>query len=258
MADLAQCNPTGRFTGLAELYAKSRPSYPVAAVDWIVDHCGLESGCRLVDVGSGTGISSRLFAQRGLHVLGLEPNAEMRAKAEGASDPAAVPPTYVDGRAEQTGLPDHYADAVLAAQAFHWFEPESTLREFHRILKPNGWVMLLWNERDDRDPFTAAYSAIVRSTPEAAAVELPRSHAGEPLLHSPLFQNAQRVVFANEQLLDEANLQGRAFSASYAPRQPTAAEAFAEALKVVFARFQQDGQVRLQYETSVYVGRRRV
>src|SRR5262245_25912751 len=121
MSDLSQYNPTGRFTGLADLYARCRPGYPPEALDFLITHCGLGRGSLLVDVGSGTGISARLFARRGVSVLGIEPNAEMRARAEAESLPPDLPtPVYQEGRAEATNLPDNMANAVLAAQAFHW------------------------------------------------------------------------------------------------------------------------------------------
>ena len=179
----------------------------------------------IADVGTGTGRLARYFLEEGNIVLGIEPNAEMRAAAAATSVPPDCPqPIYQDGRAEATGLADQSVDAVLAAQAFHWFEPEAALREFHRILKPEGWVALLWNERDESDPFTAAYGVVIRTAPAAAAIEAPRGRAGEPLLHNPLFQDAERVVFRNEQSLDEDGVLGRAFSASYAPREPAAVE----------------------------------
>src|SRR5689334_13001187 len=113
MADLSRLNPTGRFSGLADVYARNRPGYPDAAVDFILTRCGLRPGTLLIDVGCGTGMSTRLFAGRGLRVVGVEPNAEMRAQAEAApAPPGAPPPAYRDGRAEDTGLPDAAADAV--------------------------------------------------------------------------------------------------------------------------------------------------
>jgi SAM-dependent methyltransferase len=243
---------------LADVYAKCRPSYPDEAIDFIMVHCGLRPGATLVDVGSGTGISSRLFAQRGVQVIGLEPNPDMRRRASAeAFPPESPPPRYLEGRAEATGLADGVADVVLTAQAFHWFEPETTLREFQRILKAGAWVVLMWNERDETDPFTAAYGAVIRSAPDAAAVEVPRGRAGEVLLSHPLFQDAERRLFRNEQVLDEEALLGRAFSASYAPKETTAREVFAAKLRDVFAQHQQGGEVVLRYETSVYVARRR-
>jgi SAM-dependent methyltransferase len=255
---LNKSNPLGRFSGLADIYAKCRPTYPAEAIDFVVSHCGLQPGGTLVDVGSGTGISSRLFGQRGVQVIGLEPNPDMRRQASAEASPPHTPaPRYQEGRAEATGLPGGVADVVLAAQAFHWFEPETTLPEFQRILKPGGWVVLMWNERDETDPFTAAYGAVMRSAPNAAAVEVPRGRAGEVLLSHAVFQDAERRLFRNNQVLDEEALLGRAFSASYAPADPSAREVFSTNLRAVFAQYQRGGQVVLRYETSVYVARRR-
>jgi SAM-dependent methyltransferase len=257
MTDLSRSNPTNRFTGLAQIYARCRPGYPPAALDLVVSRCGLGPSSLLVDVGCGTGISSRLFAARGVPVLGIDPNGDMLARAEAEPPPPGAPaPRYRIGRGEDTGLPDASADAVLAAQAFHWLDAEAALREFRRILKPGGWVVLLWNERDESDPFTAAFGAVIRTAPETAAVEGPRGRAGQPLLESPLFDAAERVAFANTQEVDEEGLLGRAFSASYAPREPAVAEAFAAALRKVFARFQRDGKVVVRYETAVFLARR--
>jgi SAM-dependent methyltransferase len=259
MSDLSQRDPLRRFLGLADLYSRCRPTYPDAAIECIISRCELKDGPTVfVDVGCGTGISSRLFAERGFYVIGIDPNPEMlqKATAETARLSPQCTPEFRAGQAEATGLSNSVADIVLSAQAFHWFKAEAALREFHRILKPNGWVALLWNERDKSDPFTAAYGAVVQSTPEAKAIEFPRGRAGEPLLASPLFENAERLVFANEQRLDEEGLLGRAFSASYAPKRLPEIEAFASALRDVFARFQQDGHVIIHYKTSLYLGRR--
>jgi SAM-dependent methyltransferase len=257
MANLASFNPKGRFSGLASLYAQCRPDYPSEAVDFIIHRCGLGPASLLVDVGCGTGISSRLFARRGVRVVGIEPNDDMRAKAEAEPVPPECPaPTYRAGTAEATGLTDGSAEVVLAAQAFHWFDPEAALKEFARILKAGGWAVLVWNERDDADPFTAEYGAAVRATRDAAAVEGPRGRAGEALLRSARFTEGERVVFRHAQSLDEEGMLGRAFSASYAPREAAEAETFAAALRAAFARFQQEGRVVLRYETAVYLARR--
>jgi SAM-dependent methyltransferase len=258
MGDLSQANALGRFTGLASSYAAYRPSYPTDAVEFIIRHCELNHASTLVDVGAGTGISSRLFAERGIPVIAIEPNTEMRRK--GASEEpstGAANITFRGGSAEATGLAAESADAVLAAQAFHWFQAETALSEFHRILKPGGWLVLLWNERDETDPFTAAYGDVIRTAPDTAAVEGPRGQAGEVLLTHRLFCEAERVTFANQQVLDEEGVLGRAFSASYAPLDPREAATFAESLRRVFGEYQRDGSVALRYLTSVYIARSR-
>jgi SAM-dependent methyltransferase len=150
------------------------------------------------------------------------------------------------------------AAVVLAAQAFHWFEAEAALREFHRILRPGGGAALIWNERDEADPCTAAYGAVVGGTPEAVAVEKPRLYAGQALLTSPLFTDARRDLFRFEQALDEQGLVDRALSASYAPREPAERVVrFVADLRAVFATFQQAGRVVLCYETAVFTARGR-
>jgi SAM-dependent methyltransferase len=257
MAELSRYNPTGRFAGLAGTYARFRPTYPESAIAFIVARCNLHGGSELVEIGCGTGISSRIFTARGVAVLGLEPNAEMRTAAENEPFPPDLPkPIYREGRAEATGLPPCSADAVVAAQAFHWFEPEPALREFHRILRPGGWVVLMWNERDECDPFTAAYGAVIRTGPDTALVEVSRARGGEPLLVSPLFESGERVVFKNQQNLTYEGLLGRAFSCSYAPKDPDQVEAWTRSLREVFDEYQVEGKVVLQYETSVYLARR--
>jgi SAM-dependent methyltransferase len=257
MPPLHERNPVGRFNGRAEHYARGRPDYPAAAVDYFCTLAKLGPKSLLVDVGCGTGISSRLFAARGVPVLGIEPNADMRRQAEQADWSGEGPaPHYQPGQAEATGLPDAGADAVLAAQAFHWFKADAALREFHRILQPGGWVALMWNERDEADPFTRAYGTIMRSTPEAHLMEATRASAGEVLLKNSLFTHAHRVVFPHEQWLDEEGLLGRALSVSYAPAEAVAVECFTAKLRCLFAGHQRQGKVRLQYQTSIFCGQK--
>lgn len=247
----------GRFSGLADGYAKYRPGYPAAAIDCVWSAFGLRPGSVVIDVGSGTGISARLFAERGARVIGIEPNADMRRVAEATPCAGASPIDYREGRGEATGLPDACADAVVSAQAFHWFDAPAALGEFHRVLKPGGGVALIWNERNERDPFTAAYGEVIRGAPGAAEVEVPRGRAGEALLSCPLFKEARRVTYPNSQSLTADALLGRAFSASYAPRDSADASHWADRLRRVFADYAEAGSVDLSYETSAYLATRR-
>ena len=258
MSELSKADPTGRFSGLADIYAKHRPSYPEQAIQFIMQRCGLVEESILIDIGSGTGISSRLFANLGVHVIGIEPNSDMREKAQAdISDDRSASISYVDGQAESTGLPAAHADAVLCAQSFHWFDADKALAEFRRILKPNGWVVLMWNERDESDPFTNKYGDLFHTLSDTSAVEVQRGQAGKALLQTDLFSDGRRSVFSSQQLLDEDGLVGRALSASYAPKEKDLAERFEGSLRKLFKQSEKNGTVNLIYETSVYTARRR-
>jgi ubiquinone/menaquinone biosynthesis C-methylase UbiE len=267
MIDLAEANPTGRFTGLAEIYAQCRPDYPAAALDFIVQRCDLRPGDGVVDVGAGTGIFSRLLAQRGLAMTGIEPNAEMRAQAEAAASSllptvahgepgAGRAPEYRTGTGEETGLPAGFAQAVVCAQAFHWLKADLALAEFHRILMPGGWTALVWNERDESDPFTGAYGQVIRGFPGASALEAARHRAGQALLEHPLFQAGTVSPFPHLQEMTAEQMIGRAFSASYAPQETGLRELKTAELQAVFGRFAETGRVVMRYTTSVYTARR--
>ncbi len=142
-------NPLSRFSDRAADYAKYRPSYPDQAIATILEGLGNPSQLVAADIGAGTGISSRLLAERGVRVLAIEPNPSMR---EAASPHALV--EFRNGTAEATNLPDSSVDLVTCFQAFHWFDPAPTLWEFHRILKPSGRLALVWNDRSQEDEFT--------------------------------------------------------------------------------------------------------
>ncbi|HEY9718754.1 MAG TPA: class I SAM-dependent methyltransferase [Trichormus sp.] len=258
MTDKADLRPTERFTGLADLYAAARPSYPSQAIDFIVKRCNLNAASTVADIGCGTGIATRLLAARGVGMIGVEPNDDMRARAQNEPVPdSAAEITYTKGRGEQTGLPDAGVDAVLSAQAFHWFEADQALKEFHRILKPAGWVNLMWNERDQNDPFTTAYGATIQALRESRGAQMRfGGKAGESLLQSKLFCQAERTVFRNQQPVDEKGLIMRACSTSYSPKAGEELEQFKQQLREVFREYQKDGSVVIKYETFVFTARK--
>ncbi|MFL5339737.1 MAG: class I SAM-dependent methyltransferase [Gemmataceae bacterium] len=253
MFDPTGRDPTGRFSGLAATYESHRPDYPAAAIDFILEHCGLRPGRRLVDVGCGTGISSRQFAARGLEVVGIEPNTDMRRTAEVVGGPMS----YRDGRADATGLCDACANAVLAAQAFHWFAADAALAEFHRILKPGGWVVLMWNERDTADVFTARFIALLAThSPDPQLATLVQSKTGDVLLNCPLFKDAQRRELPHQQPLTADKFIGRAFSASYSPRDAESRRRLEANLRQLHAQHAAGGVAALQYRTTLFLARR--
>ena len=147
------------FGTTTELYEKVRPEYPDAAVTILARELGLTRGRVVVDVGAGTGKLTRALVRTGATVIAVEPLAEMRERLA-AGVPRAVP---FAGTAESMALRDGSVHAIAVAQAFHWFDGDRALAEFHRVLVPGGKVGLIWNVRDRRAPWVAAFDAIVDS-----------------------------------------------------------------------------------------------
>ncbi len=207
-------NPLDRFTNRATTYAKYRPSYPTVAIDQIFARLGVPTSLTVADVGAGTGISARLLAERGAKVWAIEPNAAMRAAA---TDYPGV--TNREGTAEATGLSSQSVDLVTCFQSFHWFEPETSLVEFHRILLPQGRLALIWNDKDLTDPFTAAYRNLIcrASHNNPAEGRFSKALSFNTLGNSPLFCNLRQHSFLYRQTVDLETLIGRTQSISYIP-----------------------------------------
>jgi ubiquinone/menaquinone biosynthesis C-methylase UbiE len=128
------------WTGEATRYDQTRPTPPPALLDLLTQLIGMSHPALVVDVGSGTGLSTAIWGERAERVIGIEPNADMRTQAirKVEDHPSAAHIEYREGVAHRTGLPDGCADIVTAAQAFHWMEPMATLAEIARILRPGG------------------------------------------------------------------------------------------------------------------------
>jgi ubiquinone/menaquinone biosynthesis C-methylase UbiE len=133
---------TRRFSNRVKNYVRYRPSYPQGVISALQAETALTKSSVIADIGSGTGLSAELFLQNGNPVFGVEPNLAMRQAAE--QHLKNYPHFYsVDGTAEATTLPNKSVDYAVAAQAFHWFNPQLARQEFSRILQPGGWVVLI-------------------------------------------------------------------------------------------------------------------
>ncbi len=249
-------SPTERFSSRVADYVRYRPSYPSAAVDFILDRAGLSSDSVIADIGCGTGILARLFLERGHRVIGVEPNAPMR-EASAALLAGFDRFLAVDGRAEAIGLPDRSTSLITAGQAFHWFEVEAARLEFHRILKPPGAIALIWNDRRiDSTPFLRDYERFLHTYGEDYA-----KIAGEQIDHTKIARlfapgGYETGVFAHSQVFGSDELKGRLLSCSYAPQPGHARhEAMISALGELFAQYEQGGHVAFEYDTRVYLGR---
>jgi SAM-dependent methyltransferase len=250
-------HPHQRFSRRAANYACYRPSYPPAVLEILEAEIGLTPAATFADVGSGTGIFTGLLLDYGCTVYAVEPNAEMRAAAEESL--GGYPGFYsVAGSAGETSLPAASVDHVAAAQAFHWFDPDAARREFDRILRPGGAVVLVYNSwREGHDPFVAAYDALVsRFDPERGTAEAAPRAGDDELVAFYGAASFGQTSLPNPHWYDWDAFRGRALSSSYVPLpgHPDH-EAFLAALRAHFERFAGNGRVRFPYVTRLYWGR---
>lgn len=243
-----------RFDSRVDDYAKYRPNYPSEIIDLLKLECGLNEGSVIADVGSGTGIFSEWFLKNGNQVFGVEPNATMRSTAETLlrNYPRFI---SIDGSAESTGLPEHSIDFVVAAQAFHWFDREKSRLEFTRILKPGGWVVLVWNERRlDSTPFLRdCEEMFLRYGTDYGKIRHENVRNEIPSFFSP--QPVQHKSFENLQQFDLEGFEGRVRSASYTPEPGNPNfEPMMARLREIFDIHNRTGCVTYEYDTTVYYG----
>jgi ubiquinone/menaquinone biosynthesis C-methylase UbiE len=247
--------PTERFSDRVDDYVKYRPHYSPEVVAALRSACGLKSEHLVVDVGCGTGLLAKIFMENGNRVIGVEPNANMRQAGEQYLASFGNFST-IDGSAEATSLPDNYADFVIAGQAFHWFQPEATRREFARILKPGGWVVLIWHDRDmESTPFLREYEAFLQQYSTDYSTVAHNKVANYSALEKFYAPDQMHVIIQQtQQRFDYEGLRGRLLSSSYAPREGPAAEKMLRALPGLFNRHAEDGKVTLDYYTRIYYG----
>jgi SAM-dependent methyltransferase len=248
-------NATSRFSDRVENYVRYRPGYPPEALQALRDECGLTPQHVVADIASGTGIWTHTLLENGNPVFAVEPNAEMRQAGERllVSFPKF---TSVAGTAEATTLVDGSIDFVTAAQAAHWFDRERARRECVRILKPEGWLALLWNERlTDSTPFLRDYEQLLLTYGtdyEDVRHEKTTDSVNEFFDPAPF----QARVFAMRQEFDYPGIEGRLLSSSYAPgpEHPNYTPMLRE-LRRIFEQHAVNDRAIFEYKTRVYFGR---
>ncbi|MDB5319987.1 MAG: methylase involved in ubiquinone/menaquinone biosynthesis [Phycisphaerales bacterium] len=246
---------TQRFSDRVEHYVRSRPNYPTAFYEFLEKDLQLPSPMAVADIGSGTGISARPLLERGHIVHAIEPNQPMREAAEKL---LSHHPKFhsINGTAESTGLSNCSVDLVLAAQAFHWFDRAKARLEFERILKPSGYVVLVWNERrTDSTPFLREYEQLLQNY--ATDYNTVRHENIDAAALAAFFAPNPYATrsFINAQHFDYQGLESRLLSSSYTPaaHDPRRAPLLAE-LRRIFDRHQQGGHVNFEYDTRAHYG----
>jgi SAM-dependent methyltransferase len=231
--------PYTAFADVAASYERARPGYPQGAVQWMVGDDPVD----VVDLGAGTGKLTRGLVALGHRVVAVEPLDEMRTHLEVAVPDARA----VSGKAESMPLADASADVVTSAQAFHWFDHDDALPEIARVLRPGGRLALVWNSRDDRDPWMTRLSAIIGNE------TIQESDVVPILDESGLFRWVESARFAFEQVLDRDGLLDLVLSRSYLAKLPAVdREPVLEAVGALFDETATDGGVRLAYVTECF------
>lgn len=254
--DMTFADSKDRFSTRVADYLRYRPGYPSGVRDILRAECNLKSGHAVADIGSGTGFLSEVFLKNGNHVFGVEPNEAMRQAGEEylASYDGF---TSINGSAESTTLDDSSVDFVTTGQAFHWFDQNASRKEFTRVLKPAGWVVVIWNERlTDTTPFLRDYEALLREFGTDYA-RVKESYPTEQHMRDFFGAGAYSShELPNFQEFDFDGLAGRLRSSSFSPTpdHPNYAPMMAE-LSRLFDASNQGGHVRLAYTTHIYFGR---
>ena len=245
-----------RFSDRVDNYIKYRPHYPGEVFDFLEAESILKKDYVIADIGSGTGISAEPLLKRGYTVYGIEPNKEMRHAAEGILKEYK---TFIsrEGTAENTTLDNQSVHSIIAGQAFHWFNREKAQEEFKRILKPNGQVILMWNDRrTDTTDFLKVYEDFLQMF-GTDYKEVNHKNTQEGKIFDEFFGqgNYKEKSFYNYQDVDFNGLKGRVLSSSYMPNEGhTDFDFMISCLKKIFIRYQEKGTVRLDYDTRIYYG----
>lgn len=244
---------TNRFDGKGEIYAKARPKYAAGFFDYLKSEAGAPAGSIFADIGSGTGIFTKQLLEHGYKVYAVEPNGDMRRKAE---EKLSENENFisVNGSAGDTNLPDESVDFITAAQAFHWFDAEAFARECRHILKPCGKVILVYNSRDEKADCTKALAGLRQKyNPEFHGFS--NGMSAEKCI---AFFTGKCDIFRadNPQIYDRQGYINRVLSSSYSLAESDERYArYLEEINGIFDSFSKDGLITVPTETVAYIGR---
>lgn len=243
---------TKRFDGKGELYAKARPKYAKELFDYMKSKLNINEDSVFADIGSGTGIFTEQLLDLGCFVHAVEPNADMRRKAE---EKLSVYSKFssVNGTDSTTNLPDCSVDYITAAQAFHWFDANAFKKECKRILKPNGSIILAYNFRDTEAECTKALAKLRKEyNPEFHGF----SNGISDEAFKAFFENEYEVYKCDNSMT--YNRQGyidRVLSSSYSLKKDDLRFAeYIEAVNKLFDRFADNNTITVPMNTVAYIG----
>ncbi|MCB9034315.1 MAG: class I SAM-dependent methyltransferase [Chitinophagales bacterium] len=244
---------TQRFSDRVNDYVLYRPSYPIAVINTILENSTTKQNLVVADIGSGTGISAKLFLEENCKVYGVEPNQNMQDAAINYLKEYTQFIT-INATAIQTTIENHSCDIIVCAQALHWFFNQVFVVEAKRILKPSGLIAIIWNDRDETKPFMQAYEKFIHQF-SIDYNQINHKNIKEEDVYQ-LFKDFEinYYTFSYQQIFDFEGLLGRVTSCSYMPNQHH--QNFAEmknALQNLFNQYQKQGKINFQYQTTLYL-----
>lgn len=244
-----------RFSDRVENYIKYRPGYPKEVITTLKGEIDLKPEDIIADIGSGTGLSAKLFLENGNTVYGVEPNEPMRKAAEGLLS------EYdnfisVHGSSEASNLAANSIDLIVCAQAFHWFDRKKTKKEFQRIANNGAHLCLLWNDRKASEPFQRDYENIIQEFATDYNDITHRNITNEIITEFYAPNAFKKIVLQYEQHFDLEGLIGRIVSSSYMPNEKD--DNFPQlrnAIVDLFNAYKQNELVTFAYNTILYIGK---
>ncbi len=243
-----------RFSDRVENYIKYRPGYPDEIIPTLQLEIGLMPDDVVADIGSGTGLSAKVFLENGNTVYGVEPNEPMRKAAEGFLHEFDNFKS-LHGSSEETNLSDNSIDLIVCAQAFHWFNREKTKTEFRRIANSGAHLCLIWNDRKETEPFQQDYEKLIQEFATDYNEISHRNITSDIITDFFAPNKFKKFVLDYEQYFDLEGLIGRIISSSYMPNEGH--ENFPQlknAIVSLFNKYEQNGIVTFAYNTILYIG----
>ncbi|MFN8282273.1 MAG: class I SAM-dependent methyltransferase [Chitinophagales bacterium] len=244
-----------RFSDRVENYIKYRPGYPDEIIPTLQLEIGLMADDVVADIGSGTGISAKLFLENGNTVYGVEPNEPMRKAAEGLLGEFDNFHS-IHGSSEATNLKGNSIDLIVCAQAFHWFDRTKTKQEFQRIANSSAHLCLIWNDRKETEPFQIDYEKLIQEF-AIDYNEISHRNITPDIIEDFYAPNKyKKFILHYEQHFDLDGLIGRIISSSYMPNQNDANfPQLKNAIVHLFDKYKQNEIITFAYNTIIFLGK---